>query len=195
MKLSNLFTTIRICLAPVIVFLFFIPEWTGCFSTVSAWIMVPLFVYAEFTAFLDGYYARKRNEVSDFGKLFDPFADVLLHLTTFLCCVLSGYMPVFFFLIVIYREFGMNFFRMLATKKGIAIGARKGGKTKTVLYVVTSLYVFSLVSLQRLGVSLEANMDLLKMIACGLALISVVSSFLSFLDYLKVYLPVLKEKN
>ena len=89
----------------------------------------------------------------------------------------------------------MNFFRMLATKKGIAIGARKGGKTKTVLYVITSLYVFSLVSLQRLGVSLDANMSLLKTISYGLSTISVVASLLSFVDYLKVYLPVLKEKN
>jgi len=195
MKLSNFYTTVRICLAPVIVFLFFVTDWTGCCSTFSAWVMIPLLGFAEFTDFLDGYYARKRNEVSDFGKLFDPFADVLLHLTTFLCCVLSGFMPVFLFLIVIYREFGMNFFRMLATKKGIAIGARKGGKTKTVLYVITSLYVFSLVSLQRLGVSLDANMSLLKTISYGLSTISVVASLLSFVDYLKVYLPVLKEKN
>jgi len=195
MKTADKFTLVRIIFAPCFYFLYMIPIWTGHGNFLTACIMLPLLGFAEFTDFLDGFYARKENAVSDFGKLFDPFADVLLHLTTFLCCVLSGFMPVFLFLIVIYREFGMNFFRMLATKKGIAIGARKGGKTKTVLYVITSLYVFSLVSLQRLGVSLDANMSLLKTISYGLSTISVVASLLSFVDYLKVYLPVLKEKN
>ena len=59
------------------------------FSKLSIIIAIPLLCFAEFTDYLDGHYARKHNEVSDFGKLFDPFADVVVHLGTFLCFMFS----------------------------------------------------------------------------------------------------------
>jgi len=75
----------------------------------------------EFTDYLDGHFARKHNEVSDFGKLFDPFADVMVHLCTFLCFMFSvtgnGYMKPVIFVLIMYREMTMNFIRMVAAKK------------------------------------------------------------------------------
>ena len=120
-------------------------------------IAIPCLLFAELTDFLDGFYARKNNEVSDFGKLFDPFADVILHLTTMICYMFTfgsegGYMyPVLFMLLMI-REFSQNFLRMVAAKQGVAIAARKGGKLKTVVYIVSGFYAllnFSLPCLQR----------------------------------------------
>ena len=142
MKIADKFTLSRIVLAPVIFLLYFLPKWTGLDAAWFMVVIIPLLGFAEFTDFLDGFYARKNNEVSDFGKLFDPFADVLLHLTTFFCFVVSGYMPAIVFLLVFYREFAMIFVRLIAAKQGIAIAARKGGKLKTVLYVVTGFYYF-----------------------------------------------------
>ena len=169
MKLSNKFTFTRILFAPIFFILYFLPIWTGCGTKVSLLVAVPCLIFAEFTDYLDGHYARKHNEVSDFGKLFDPFADVVLHLTGFVCLMHSiksglSYMPVYFFVLIMLREFSQNFLRMVAAKQGTAIAARKGGKLKTVMYVVSEFYALFLEILVRTE-KIPSNWQTLKTIS------------------------------
>lgn len=191
MKLSNKFTLSRIIFAPIFVFIYFIPIWTGKFSALSMYIGIPLLIFAELTDFLDGFYARKRNEVSDFGKLFDPFADVMLHLTSFICLMytygkspdFTGYLPMIILLFILYREMSQNFLRMIAAKKGIAIGARKGGKFKTVMYVFAEFYALFLEALIRINI-VPSFFATLKLISLILFIICLICSYASFIDYL-----------
>ena len=188
MKTSNKFTITRIIFAPVFFILYFIPIWTGTFTKLSLLVAIPFLCFAEFTDFLDGHYARKHNEVSDFGKIFDPFADVILHMTTFACLMFSvqqglGYTPRFVFILIMYREMGQTFLRMVAAKKGIAIAARKGGKIKTVTYIFSGFYALFLETLVRLDCVPEC-FGTLKLVATGLFVLSLVLSYVSFTDYL-----------
>ena len=188
MNTSHKFTLTRIIFAPVFFILYFIPIWTGGFTKVSLLVAIPLLCFAEFTDFLDGHYARKHNEVSDFGKIFDPFADVILHMTTFACLMFSveqglGYTPRFVFILIMYREMGQTFLRMVAAKQGIAIAARKGGKIKTVMYVVSGFYALFLETLVRLDCVPDC-FGALKIAALVLFLISLILSYSSFIDYL-----------
>ena len=192
MKIADIFTLIRIILAPVFLIIYFIPEWFGFGNVLSVWILLPLIIFAEFTDFLDGYFARKTNQVSDFGKLFDPFADVFLHLTVFFCYTISGYISPFIMLLFAYREFGMLFVRLLAAKKGVAIGARKGGKFKTVLYVVAGFFSLFLECAKRLGYSLPEN---LMYIGYIFYIMGLIASYVSFIDYLVNFIPVIKKDN
>lgn len=192
MKLSDFFTSIRIVLAPVFFILYFIPSWTGYGAHVSVYVLIPLFAFIEFTDFLDGYFARRHNCVSDFGKLFDPFADVLANLTIMFAFVLSGYMPAVFFLIVLYREMSITFFRMLVSRKGVAIGARKGGKTKTVFYIISCGMSLAIESATRLGFDLGSIRTVAEYGNVGLYAIAVILSVVSFIDYLKTFSSVLK---
>ncbi len=195
MRTSDFYTTLRLVLAPVFFILFFIPVWTGFGYDISVFILAPLFVFMEFTDFLDGFYARKKNEVRDFGKVFDPFADVLANLTVLFCFVLTGYMPAFLFVIILYREMGITFVRMIASGKGVAIAARKGGKLKTVLYIVAAGFSLFQESLKRLAVpyeSFESSLSLIGMILYGAA---VIASVLSFADYLVNFASVLRSEN
>ncbi len=188
MKTSNGFTLTRILFAPIFFILYFIPIWTGAFTKLSLLVAIPLLCFAEFTDFLDGHYARKHNEVSDFGKIFDPFADVILHMTTFASLMfttgnLGGYTPVLVFILIMYREMGQTFLRMVAAKKGIAIAARKGGKVKTVTYVVSGFYALFLELLVRLDCVPEC-FGALKIAAICLFVLSLILSYSSFIDYL-----------
>ena len=188
MKTSNKFTITRIIFAPIFFILYFIPIWTGTFTKLSLLVAIPFLCFAEFTDFLDGHYARKHNEVSDFGKIFDPFADVILHMTTFACLMFSvqqglGYTPRFVFILIMYREMGQTFLRMVAAKKGIAIAARKGGKIKTVTYIFSGFYALFLETLVRLDCVPEC-FGTLKLVATGLFVLSLVLSYVSFTDYL-----------
>ena len=192
MKIADIFTLIRIVLAPVFLIIYFIPEWFGFGNVLSVWILLPLIIFAEFTDFLDGYFARKTNQVSNFGKLFDPFADVILHLTVFFCYTISGYVSPFIMLLFAYREFGMLFVRLLAAQKGVAIGARKGGKFKTVLYVVAGFYSLFLESAKRLGFNLPENLVYIGYI---FYIMGLVASYVSFIDYLVHFIPVIKKEK
>lgn len=188
MRLSNKFTLTRIIFAPIFFLLYFIPIWTGKFAAVSVFIIIPFLIFAEFTDYLDGHYARKHNEVSDFGKLFDPFADVILHLTTFVCFLKSynpdiTYTPVAVLLFIMIREFSQNFLRMVAAKKGTAIAARKGGKLKTVMYIVAEFFALFLETLVRTN-SVPEFFPALKIVSLVLFIICVLLSYISFIDYL-----------
>ena len=98
MNLPNKLTLMRVIMIPFFIVFLLIP-----ITPYNNWIALAIFVIASLTDFLDGYFARKNNEVSDFGKLFDPFADVLLHLTTFFCFVVAGHMPAIVFILILYR--------------------------------------------------------------------------------------------
>lgn len=188
MKLSNKFTFVRILYAPIFLLLYFLPIYTGKFAALSMYIAIPLLIFAEFTDYLDGHYARKKNEVSDFGKMFDPFADVFLHLSTFVCYMASfgsmgGYMNPIFFILIMWREIAQNFLRMVAAKQGVAIAARKGGKFKTVMYIVAGFYALFLELLVRID-CVPACFGTLKVVSTVLFVICVILSYASFIDYL-----------
>jgi CDP-diacylglycerol--glycerol-3-phosphate 3-phosphatidyltransferase len=145
-----------------------------------------LFIIAEITDLVDGKVARSRNEVSDFGKLFDPFADTLVRITYFLCFVVDNILPALLLMIILYREFGILFLRTLMMKRGIVMGARSGGKIKAVAYMIAGVVALLAASSQRLGFSMEL-FTILRISAIVLFLVSVVLSLTSFSDYFKVY--------
>lgn len=204
MKLSNKFTLARLLFAPVFFALYNIPLWVANTAIVkwSAFLMVPLVIITEFTDFFDGYFARKRGEVGDFGKLFDPFADVVLNLTLFMCLTrsvsaqISSYVPLAFFALLFYREFSMIFLRMVAACRGVAIAARKGGKLKTVTYIVScvaSLLVESFLR-YRLVIFPEEVLAVLLTALRALFLLCVILSYASFIDYIRAFWRVIKKE-
>ena len=199
MKLSNKFTFSRLILSPVLFLIYFLPIWTHNekLAVASVFVSIPLLIFMEFTDYLDGHYARKYNIVSDFGKLFDPFADVMVHLTTFLCFMYSfgstgGYTYPTILILILYREMSQTFLRMVAISKGTAIAARKGGKIKTVGYVVSGFYALFLESLVRLNL-VPSFFGTLKIISLVLFIICVVASYVSFIDYLVHFGKMLKD--
>lgn len=200
MRISNKFTLSRIILAPIIFIIYNIPVWFGLengspAAIASICIAIPLLAFAELTDYFDGHYARKLNDVSDFGKMFDPFADVFLHLSMFTCFVFSGYMPVVCYVLILYREFSQNFLRMVAAKQGTAIAARKGGKIKTVFYVASCFVALIQEALVRTELASIWNLDMKLLLHIGQAffVVCVILAYVSFIDYLKNFGSILKK--
>ncbi|MCL2761591.1 MAG: CDP-diacylglycerol--glycerol-3-phosphate 3-phosphatidyltransferase [Treponema sp.] len=192
MSLADKITFLRIALAPVFFAVYFLP-----IPLPAGWVVALLWVIAviaELTDMFDGMAARRLNQASDFGKLFDPFADTLMQLTAFLCFVVDGIFPAALFLVVLYREFGILFIRNLMLKKGITLGARISGKIKTVAYIIAAAIALFYSSLCRLGAP-ESLQSAVKIAAFAVFCISVLFSALSFFDYLSAYRAANKEKN
>ena len=105
---------------------------------------------------------------------------------------LGGYTPRFVFILIMYREMGQTFLRMVCAKKGIAIAARKGGKIKTVTYVISGFYALFLEALVRLDIVPEC-FGTLRIVAICLFVLSLILSYVSFTDYLIHFGKTLKE--
>jgi CDP-diacylglycerol--glycerol-3-phosphate 3-phosphatidyltransferase len=124
--------------------------------------------------------------VSDFGKFYDPFADTLVQLTNFLCFVMDGILPAVLFLPFMYREFSVLFMRNLMLRKGTVMGARMGGKAKTVVYIASCAIALIAASFKRLGQS-GAVFEGFRIAAIALFLAGVVLAVISFFDYAAIY--------
>lgn len=187
MNIANFFTATRIGVAPLFVFIYYLPRYAGITERTVLLILIPLFIYMEFTDFLDGFYARKFKQVSNFGKLFDPFADVVANLTVLLTFMLSGYVPVPLFIIILYRELSILFLRMLARGNGITIAAKKGGKIKTVCYITAEGFTLLIELLIAFSLTGESTVHMLIVANKILYGVAAVLSVGSFFDYLTSY--------
>ena len=194
MTTADKFTTVRLILAPVF-FLFYHFDRFFFFGTTlfsllgGVWIVIILwflFILIEITDFLDGFAARKMGEVSDFGKLYDPFADTMTQLSFFLCFVIDGIFSPLLLLVVFYREFSILFLRNLYLRKGFTPAARLSGKIKTVSYIIAIGFAL-LASSIRLLFPDSSCFPLFSLIAGAVFLVSVIISVISFFDYVSVY--------
>lgn len=95
------------------------------------WLGLGIFILASITDWVDGYIARKYNQVSDFGKFLDPLADKLLTIAAMAMFCEWGAFPAWALMIVLTREFAVSGLRMVAGPKGKVIAAGKSGKFKT----------------------------------------------------------------
>ncbi|NLG86947.1 MAG: CDP-diacylglycerol--glycerol-3-phosphate 3-phosphatidyltransferase [Firmicutes bacterium] len=130
MNLPNKITLTRICLVPV----FMLIAWLKL--PYSDYLATFVFILAALTDTLDGYLARRRQEVTRFGKLLDPLADKLLVSAALLILVEGGRLGSWVALIIIGRELAVTGLRALAALDGVVIAASRLGKLKTVFQVI-----------------------------------------------------------
>lgn len=131
MNLPNTLTLSRIFLTPLLVVILLTRiEGKEIYGAL-------IFMIAALTDYFDGYFARKRNQVTTIGKLLDPIADKLLTSSAFISLVELGLAPAWMVVIIIGREFAVSGIRSIAASKGFIMPANWLGKTKTVTQVFT----------------------------------------------------------
>lgn len=130
LNLPNQLTLSRILTVPVIVvLLMYEGKWT-CFAAGL------VFAVAGFTDLIDGYLARKDNQITSLGKFLDPLADKMLVSSVLIMLVQLGWVPGWVAIIIICRDVMVMGLRAVAADDGIVIAADKYGKFKTVLQLV-----------------------------------------------------------
>ena len=131
--IPNVLTMLRLILIPVFVVLFF----SGLRKAALA-----VFVAASLTDMLDGYLARKLNQITDFGKLFDPLADKLMVLTAMVCQAIAGVFPWSAITIVACKELYMVLGGMFMLKRGIVVYSNLIGKAAQVCFIASLILSF-----------------------------------------------------
>ena len=127
-NVPNALTVLRIVMVPIfVVVLFRHPDDSGWRLAATG-----VFTLAILTDLADGAIARRWNLITDFGKLWDPFADKALTGASFISLSILGELPWFFTVLILLREWGITWLRAVVAKYGI-MAATKGGKLKTVI--------------------------------------------------------------
>ena len=131
MNLANKLTVVR---------MIFVPIFLLCMSTdiipYGTLIATIIFILASITDKLDGYIARSRNQVTNFGKFMDPLADKLLVTAALVTLTGIDIIPAWISVIIIAREFAVSGLRSIAAAEGHVIAASNWGKIKTVFQMI-----------------------------------------------------------
>lgn len=152
-NLPNILTMSRIFMA--MGFIYFLSR-AGLAALITASL---LFILAALTDFFDGYYARKHNFITRFGKIMDPVADKFLTLAAFYLFAQMHIFAQWMFYLIMIRELTVTGSRLIAMRQGQVLAAEKSGKTKTVAQIVTILFVLALLILKEAGVLARAEMQ------------------------------------
>jgi CDP-diacylglycerol--glycerol-3-phosphate 3-phosphatidyltransferase len=132
MTLPMVLTTGRIALAPVFALVYFLAG-RGSALVYAVWL---IFILIEASDLLDGFFARKLGQVSEIGKVLDPFADSISRITYFICFAWSGFLPIWILLVLVYRDIVVAYLRILVSKRGVMMSSRLSGKLKAWVYGV-----------------------------------------------------------
>lgn len=130
LNLPNKITLSRIALVPLVLVLIAVGTKSSCFFAAV------LFGIAAFSDLIDGYLARKNNQVTSFGKFLDPLADKVLVSSVLILMVERGWVAAWLVIIIICRDLLITGLRAVASDHGIVIAADKWGKIKTVLQII-----------------------------------------------------------
>ncbi|SDL72096.1 CDP-diacylglycerol--glycerol-3-phosphate 3-phosphatidyltransferase [Sediminibacillus halophilus] len=142
MNIPNRITMSRIFLIPIFILLLSIPFDWGSWNIgnqelpISHFVAGLLFILASTTDWVDGFYARKYNLVTNLGKFLDPLADKLLVASALILLVEMEIAPAWVVIIIISREFAVTGLRLVAAGEGLVLAASQMGKLKTVLQIV-----------------------------------------------------------
>lgn len=177
MNLANKLTILRIMLVPV--FMIFLLNKINY----GVYIAAGIFTFAAITDSLDGYIARKKNQITNFGKFMDPLADKLLVSAALISLVQMGRLSAWVVFIIIAREFTISILRAVAASEGIVIAASWWGKAKTITQIIAIIAVllnnfpFSYINFP---------------FATIMVYVAVIFTIMSGLDYVRINQQILK---
>jgi CDP-diacylglycerol--glycerol-3-phosphate 3-phosphatidyltransferase len=155
MNLPNQLTVARLGLCAVLV---------ACMEIEAKWsgvLALGVFIIASLTDWLDGEIARRRNLITDLGKLLDPLADKVLISAAYIGLVSNELAPAWIVTCIIAREFLITGLRTLAAAKGLILAAEKLGKHKTITQIAAVIAGMLILAVRDYGVQLPEVFQLL----------------------------------
>lgn len=155
MNLPNKLTMLRVFLIPIFLVLLYLP-----FPLHMLWALA-VFILASLTDLADGYIARSRALITDFGKFMDPLADKLLVMAAMLWLVEAGRIPAWCMLLIVAREFAVTALRLVAVEGGQVIAAGWSGKVKTASTMVCLCIMLAMGELIYVSAEFCHSMDVL----------------------------------
>lgn len=212
MNLPNKLTIFRIILVPIMVLIpFFNIQGEFLGIPITYLIIELIFIIASITDKLDGTIARKKNLVTTFGKFLDPIADKILVLAALIMLVDFGKIPAWIPIIILFREFVVSGYRLIASQNGgEVIAASIWGKLKTVTQMIAIILCFidkfsfgdfifrvstkAEMLAQSAAIYMTTGQYIINIATTVMLVICVIATIFSGWDYLKGGKDLLKDK-
>lgn len=173
MSIANYLTFIRVLIAPIFLLTYLEYDFLGISPLILPYVLLLLLGISELSDIFDGYFARKYNQVSDFGKVFDPMADSIARTTVFLTLTLEPIkLPLILVFIFLYRDSVISTLRTVCALKGFVLAARKSGKVKAVVQALAAFLVLILMIPHSLGHLSTATLQ-----SASTAIVSIVACY------------------
>lgn len=183
LNIPNILTISRVVITPLFLAAILIEQLPHRFLIACA-----IFSIASITDALDGYLARKNNQITNFGKFLDPIADKVLTTSALLAFMSMGLCNIWIVMLVLTREFAIASVRMIAASNGVVIPANVWGKIKTVSQMVFTILIMLLGEayyvVENLNAELFAKLPDLSLISNGLLWITAIFTVISGVIYL-----------
>ena len=189
MNIAHLFTISRILISPLFPILYLGYPWLKIPLVWLPYPMLFLLIIWEFSGVFDGFWARKRNRVTELGKVLDPMADTVTHISLFLTFT-KGFveLPLLLVFVFLYRDFFISTLRTLCALRGVALAARFSGKMKTVIQAAVCFFIVLLMIPYTQGwLSLEVFQQL-SLFAVGIAALYTLVSVGDYIVANRIYI-------
>ena len=199
MNLANKITISRIILVVIMVIIPFIGITGNVHYIPIEWIVIDaIFIIAAITDKLDGSIARKNNQITTLGKFLDPIADKILVLSALIMLVEEGRLPAWIPIIILFREFIVSGYRLIAVeKKGEVVAASIWGKIKTTTQMLAIIVM--MIDVNGFFGMLKGHLTkgdlVLNIISSVLMVIAVIATIFSGWDYIKNGKELFKESK
>lgn len=152
MNIALSLTLMRVFLSPVFLLLYLYHDALGISLLFLPYILLLLTGISELSDLFDGFFARRRNQVTTLGKLLDPMADSIFRLSmlfTFTQGIIQ--LPLLLVLVFFYRDSIISTLRTVCALRGVALSARRSGKIKAVIQASIALFILVLLIPYSLG--------------------------------------------
>jgi len=181
MNIAHFFTLLRIFLSPLFPIFYLEYKWLGIPLSWLPYILLFLLIICECSDLFDGFLARKRNQVTDLGKVLDPMADSITHISLFLTFT-QGFiqLPLLLVFVFLYRDLFISTLRTLCALRGVALAARFSGKVKAVIQATVAFLILLLMIPYTTGL---LSLDILRQASLFLVSVSALYTVISIVDY------------
>jgi CDP-diacylglycerol--glycerol-3-phosphate 3-phosphatidyltransferase len=145
LRIALFLTLARIFLSPIFMTVYLYYENFGVSLAVLPYLLLFLLGLSELSDLFDGFIARRKNQVTELGKLLDPMADSIFRLTVFLSFTQGVIkLPLLLVCVFLYRDSMISTLRTICALRGVALAARLSGKIKAVIQAMTALLILIL---------------------------------------------------
>lgn len=175
MNLPNALTVLRMLL---------IPAFAWAYFHLTPLIALIIYLAASFTDFLDGYLARRLNQITDFGKLMDPLADKLMLITMLICLAVTRHVMWWVVAVMVVKELFMMIGSVYMLKHEVVVSSNIWGKAATFVFIFALALVFP-----------WHTLTVMTAIGHALLYIAVALSVLSMFIYARNALQTLRARN
>ncbi len=189
MGLPHYFTLLRLFLGPLFLAAYLYHDEMGISLLLLPYVLLLLMAISELSDLFDGFFARKKNQVTELGKILDPMADSIFRLSVFLSFT-QGFiqLPLLLVLPFFYRDMIISTLRTLCAFRSVTLGARLSGKIKAVVQAVSAFAIILLMIPYSKGFLDAADLQRMSFISVLIACIYTLYSGVEYIYANRMYI-------